>query len=135
MHQVALILICLLCFLSIVRIQGVEMAGLGKQRRALRSLANKLKQSKELCVVQCNEVTEPFKKNLLEQLNSLELVQVRLLSVEKRKEAETIGLELSAETEALLAQVVGHTILLYKESSPRGKVSKMLEKESLAGEE
>jgi RNA-binding protein YhbY len=64
-------------------------------------------------------------RNLEDVIASRELVQVRF-KVEKKKEAKDIGEKISLETRSLLAQVVGHTVLLYRASTPPGKVSKLL---------
>ena len=100
---------------------------IGKHRRSLRSIANKMKITKELPTLQCSEVSDSFRNNLADVMSSLELVQIRLLNIDKKKEAKIIGETLAEELDCLLAQVVGHTILLYKEAKPKGKITKLLE--------
>ena len=102
---------------------------IGKHKRSLRSIANKFKQTKELSVIQWSQSSESFMKNLEEVIAANELVQIRL-NVEKRKEAKEIGTQISLDTNSTLAQVVGHTVLLYRASSPPGRISKLLETES-----
>ena len=66
---------------------------LGKQKRALRAIANSLKKEKDLPIINCNKAYDPspgFIKNLENTLKASELVQVKL-KVEKRKDANALG--------------------------------------------
>jgi len=98
---------------------------IGKHRRSLRSIANRQKQNNELSIVQCNIVSQDFMKNLEEVLSARELVQIKF-NVEKKTAAKELGKKMAEDTNSLLAQVVGHTALLYRETNPPGDISKML---------
>ena len=102
----------------------------GKHRRALRAVANRLKQDKTLdsLIYKTKQPKETSLLNLNNILNIKEMVLLKL-DVEKRKEAKILGLELAVETKSELIQVVGHTVLLYKQSSPPNNISNMLESE------
>ena len=102
-----------------------SMDFIGKHRRSLRTIANQKKQTNNLPVVHCNIVSEDFMKNVEEVLAARELVQVKF-NVEKKKDAKEMGTKISMDTKSLLAQVVGHTVLLYRASSPPGSISKLL---------
>ena len=54
------------------------------------------------------------------------MVQVKL-NVEKKQLAREMGETLASRTSSLLAQTVGHSVLLYKEASPPGKVTLTLQ--------
>lgn len=55
-------------------------------------------------------------------MDAKELVQVKL-SVEKKKLAREMGESIASRTSSLLAQTVGHSVLLYKEATPPGKIT------------
>ena len=124
----------LLCFTAWAIYFGVGVEALalplqlGKHKRALRAIANLLKQEKELPVLQCKEPETPS-AGFISELNHLlaahELCQVKL-KVKKRKEANSVGEILAEKSDSLLAQCVGHSVLLYKASLPAGRVTKLL---------
>ena len=114
--------LCLQCVL----ISVYASVGIGRQRRILRSMANRLKLEDKLDVLSSGKIiSAAFKDNMRAVLSSKELIQVKL-RVEKKKEAKVIGEELAREMDALLAQVVGHSLLLYRASSPPGPITNSL---------
>ena len=56
-----------------------------------------------------------------------EIVQVKL-NVEKKQLAREMGETLASRTNSLLAQTVGHSVLLYKEATPPGTITLSLQK-------
>jgi RNA-binding protein YhbY len=89
---------------------------LGKFRRQLRAIANTKKAESSLAVLHVGgmkEITEAFKVNVRAQLLAHELVQVKT-RVKKKKEAAALGEELASATDSEVAQVVGHSILLFQ---------------------
>lgn len=99
----------------------------GKHRRILRSIANRNKLNNTIDVIQYNKDSlanirfQRYKddnafKNLEKLLLTKELVIVKL-NVEKRKEAKVIGQEIANYTQSNLVQVIGHTLLLYKDNN------------------
>lgn len=89
---------------------------IGKFRRQLRAIANTKKAESSLAVLHVGgmkEITEAFKVNVRAQLLAHELVQVKT-RVKKKKEAAALGGELASATDSVVAQVVGHSILLFQ---------------------
>jgi RNA-binding protein YhbY len=101
------------------------MIGIGKHKRTLRAISNRMKSTQQLPLLYCKDITEGFLINLNDLIKCKELVQIKM-NVDKKKEAKEIGIRLALETNSIVAQVVGHSILLYKESNPPGDVSKAL---------
>jgi len=117
--------------------QNHGLACSGKERRALRAIANRLKQpdataSSKLTVLQFTPPTQDsFVKNMMQVLSKRELCQVRMV-VEKKKDAKVLGEELALASSSELIQTVGHSCLFFKASvEGGGEVSKMLKKELL----
>ena len=94
----------------------------GKHKRCLRSIAAKLKNENNIAVLQCKQSTVSFRENLNSVLVARELVQIKV-HVDKKKLAKDLGIELAQATNSLLAQTVGHTILLYRPSEPAGLIT------------
>jgi len=110
----------------------------GAMRRALRSLTGRLKNENKLAVrtwpssgpsVSADDdlmdqvVTLPLSPSWMEDLDSSlwqkELVQLRLNNaVAKKKGAKRLGERIAMELDAHVAQVVGHTVLLYRPGIP-----------------
>ena len=63
-----------------------------------------------------------------------ELVQIKL-RVKKKSEANELGLKIAEASSSLLAQTVGHSILLYRPSEPNGRVTKLLNAALMRDEE
>ena len=96
----------------------------GHQRSVLRSMAGRQKKDGTLPQLSwtAGSVTVP-PPTFLERLDGLlwqhELVLVRLnRAVQRKKEAKALGQQLCDELQAHLAQVVGHTALLYRPARP-----------------
>ncbi len=87
----------------------------GAQRRALRSEAGRRASTGTLRTVTlgANPSTETAARAVDDALKRDELVRVRT-SVRKRKEAAAIGAEIASATDAHVAQVLGHTVLIYR---------------------
>jgi len=89
---------------------------IGKFRRQLRAIANTKKAESSLTVMHVRgvkEITDAFKADVQAQLLAHELVQVKT-RVKKKKEAAALGEELASATDSVVAQVVGHSILLFQ---------------------
>lgn len=108
----------------------------GFEKRGLRAIANRLKQSKILITLQqpkkFAEDSEGFLLNLIEQLSAREMVNIKL-DVEKKSEAKIVALQFAEKTESEIVQVVGHSVLLYKRANPPKEVSELLSKEVISG--
>ena len=89
----------------------------GAQRRALRSHAGRLAAAKQLRYVL---ISDPARSaaEVSEQLKIGELVRCKF-NVTKKKEAKIEAENLAALTGAAVAEVLGHTALLYKPSDAR----------------
>ena len=110
----------------------------GGMRRALRSLAGRLKNENLLAIRMwpSSGPSVPMDGDLMEEVDSLplnpswmedldaclwqkELVQLRLNNaVTKKKGAKRLGERIATELDAHVAQVVGHTVLLYRPGIP-----------------
>ena len=86
----------------------------GGQRRELRAHAGRLAASKVLRYVSVSEAGRSAKEVGL-QLDAAELVRCKF-AVNKKKEAAAMADELAALTGAAVAEVLGHTALLYRPS-------------------
>jgi diaminohydroxyphosphoribosylaminopyrimidine deaminase/5-amino-6-(5-phosphoribosylamino)uracil reductase len=118
----------------------------GAMRRGLRKLASQKKASQELAQVSWNArgskiTTEEQVESLdlppgwMEHLDDLlwreELVNIRLnKAVSKKKLAKVLGQRVAAELGAHVAQVLGHTVLLYRPAMP----NPVLDLEDLRGD-
>ena len=108
---------------GIMKFSSSSVIGKGKRHRALRSLANSMKSDKSIVILQCDDSpSSSFVKNLAETIAARELVNIRI-DVEKKKTAKLVGEKLASDTGSMLAQVLGHTVLLYKESNPPGPIT------------
>lgn len=107
---------------AILYVFSVHSIGIGRHRRILRSIASRLKQEKQLDVLSCNQLTDAFLANVKELISSKELVQIKV-KVDKKKEAKVLGDRMALATDSMVAQVVGHTVLLYRMASPPGLVT------------
>ncbi len=89
----------------------------GAQRRALRSHAGRLAAAKQLTYV---HVSEPSRSaaEVEAQLRNVELVRCKF-AVTKKAEAKVCAEALASATGAHVAEVLGHTALLYKPSEKR----------------
>jgi RNA-binding protein len=87
----------------------------GKHRRALRSHAGRLAAAKELRYVNV-AVSERSANEVDALLDTVELVRCKF-AVDKKAEAKVMASELAELTGAAVAEVLGHTALLYRPSS------------------
>ena len=84
----------------------------GKQKRHLRSLAHHLT---PIFQVGKGGTNDHLVRHISEALETRELIKVSVLNNQEGDPKE-IGAELAAEAKAELVQVIGKTIVLYKES-------------------
>ena len=89
----------------------------GGQRRALRTHAGRLAAAKTLHYVQVADVARS-RAEVDVQLSSNELVRCKF-AVMKKAEAKVMAAELAELTGAAVAEVLGHTALLYRPSAKR----------------
>ncbi|TFJ88319.1 hypothetical protein NSK_000668 [Nannochloropsis salina CCMP1776] len=61
---------------------------------------------------------EGFSIEVESALRAHELVNVRVLFAQKKKEAKAVGLRMAEAVKAELVQVIGHTYLLYRPADP-----------------
>jgi RNA-binding protein len=88
----------------------------GGQRRSLRAHAGRLAASKQLHYVTVADVDRSAAE-VETQLDAVELVRCKF-AVSKKQEAKAMANQLAAKTDAAVAEVLGHTALLYR---PSGK--------------
>ena len=90
----------------------------GKQRRYLRALAHALQP-----VVQIGQqgLTQPVLKAIDQALETHELIKVKVL-VETGAEARALVPEVEAKLKACVAQVIGHTLLIYRRRQKDPKI-------------
>lgn len=84
----------------------------GKQKRLLRSKANRLKPIFQVGKVGVNE---NMVEQISEALEKRELVKVSILQ-NCMEEKDTVAEELAEGTDAEIVQIIGNNIVLYKES-------------------
>ena len=84
----------------------------GKQKRYLRSLAHHLD---PIFQIGKGGVSDQMVRSIQEALEARELIKVSVLN-NAQDDARTIAPELAQKTGAELVQVIGKTIVLYKES-------------------
>ena len=89
----------------------------GTQRRALRSHAGRLAMEKTLKYVNVADA-ERSREEVDVQLTSCELVRCKF-AVDKKAEAKVVAAELATLTGAAVAEVLGHTALLYRPSAKK----------------
>ncbi|XEC96774.1 ribosome assembly RNA-binding protein YhbY [Paenibacillus tarimensis] len=84
----------------------------GKQKRHLRSLAHHLQ---PIFQVGKGGTNDQLIRHIEEALETRELIKVSVLN-NCADDSRSIGAELAAQSKAELVQVIGKTIVLYKES-------------------
>ncbi|GIN55853.1 ribosome assembly RNA-binding protein YhbY [Lederbergia ruris] len=84
----------------------------GKQKRFLRSTAHHLQ---PIFQVGKGGVNDNMIKQIKEALEARELIKISILQ-NCEEDRETVGNALSAGANAELVQIIGNTIILYKES-------------------
>ncbi|GIN71005.1 putative RNA-binding protein YqeI [Bacillus sp. J14TS2] len=84
----------------------------GKQKRYLRSTAHHLQ---PIFQVGKGGVNDNMIKQIKEALEARELIKISILQ-NCEEDRETVGTALSAGANAELVQIIGNTIILYKES-------------------
>ena len=102
----------------------------GKHRRALRSIANRLKKEKLLPIVQFtlkNDIENPL-KNINSLLDLKELLVVKI-DAEQSKVAKEVGELVASHTKSEIVQSLGHTVLLFRPHPTNNIISKLLESE------
>ncbi|MBO8164159.1 MAG: ribosome assembly RNA-binding protein YhbY [Brevibacillus sp.] len=87
----------------------------GKQKRYLRSLAHHLT---PIFQVGKGGVNENMIKQIKEALEARELIKVSILQ-NNLDDKQEVAEALAAGAEAELVQLIGHTVVLYKESKER----------------
>ena len=87
----------------------------GKQKRYLRSLAVN---EKAIFQIGKDGLNENMYKSIKEALKARELVKISILKT-CELELNEIAVELCANTNAELVQIIGKTIVLYKQSKER----------------
>ena len=102
---------------------------LGKQKQSLRTIAGRMKLENKLNVLQFKDISVQSLVNLEESLKAHEMIQLKFMNVEKKTDAKKLGIEVAAQTNSALVQVLGHTALLYRASSPSNEVTKALHQE------
>lgn len=90
----------------------------GKQKRFLRSKAHHLN---PIFQVGKSGVNENMVQQIEEALEARELIKVSILQ-NCDEDRDTVGHELSRQTDAELVQIIGNTIVLYKESSENKEI-------------
>lgn len=91
----------------------------GRKRRALRALSGRLAADGTLKVLTVLGVdfTEQFLEKIDRTLDQEELVKLRLRDVGSKKEVKLVAEDIAVGRNAQVAQVVGHTALLYRARS------------------
>lgn len=90
----------------------------GKQKRFLRSKAHHLN---PIFQVGKSGVNENMVQQIEEALEARELIKVSILQ-NCDEDRNTVGQELSKEADAELVQIIGNTIVLYKESKENKEI-------------
>ena len=80
-------------------------------------------------VPKVNQLSDAFVLNCDEILSARELLLLRT-GTSKKKEAEAVGHLLADKLKAEVAQVLGHTVLLYREANPPKEATRCLEESS-----
>ena len=91
----------------------------GARRRALRALAGRLAADGKLktMLVLGVDFTEQFLGKIDRALDECELIKLRLRDVASKKEVKVVAEDIASGRGAHVAQVVGHTALLYRARS------------------
>ena len=90
----------------------------GAQKRSLRAHAGRLAAAKKLTYVQVAEVRATVEV-VDAQLARVELVRCKFTRAEKKADARAMAGQLASLTGAAVAEVLGHTALLYRPSAKR----------------
>jgi RNA-binding protein len=90
----------------------------GKQKRFLRSKAHHLN---PIFQVGKNGVNENMVKQISDALEARELIKVSVLQ-NCEEDKDTVAQELARGSEAELVQIIGNTIVLYKESKENKEI-------------
>eukprot|EP01084_Bolivina_argentea_P292561 502986_1 len=92
----------------------------GKQRRYLRSIANKRAAAKDGSLVSLrmgsSDNFDAFARELSVQFKKHELLKVKMPNEPKKEECKRLGGVLATKIGGSLVQTVGRTVLLYKEN-------------------
>jgi RNA-binding protein YhbY len=123
------LILLLFIALHLPYVMGMAFKPIGKFRRQLRAIANQKKSEGLLSVMHVSghqDFSEAFYSDVRSNLMKHELVQVKT-RVKKKKDAVVLGDDLALNTDSEVAQVVGHSILLFK-SNDKGEVTQLLTK-------
>ncbi|MGB8001386.1 MAG: ribosome assembly RNA-binding protein YhbY [Anaerobacillus sp.] len=90
----------------------------GKQKRFLRAKANRMN---PIFQVGKGGVNENMTTQIKEALEARELIKVSILQ-NCDEDRNTVGEQLSSETDAELVQIIGNMIVLYKESDENKEI-------------
>lgn len=89
---------------------------IGKFRRHLRAIAANQARTKSLHVMQISgnqKLSEAFCEDVRVSLKAHELVQIKT-RLKKKKDTAVFGAELASMTGSEVAQIVGHSVLLFQ---------------------
>ena len=120
-----------------------DIEQVGKTRRMLRSIAARMMRNEaenpdspsKLTILSINQLdgvvnNQPFIENMSQQLKAKELLKLKVTGKGlKKKDVKEMGVKLSAQTGSEVVQVLGHSLLFFKESSSEGVVTSQLRKE------
>ncbi|GAA0340904.1 ribosome assembly RNA-binding protein YhbY [Bacillus carboniphilus] len=90
----------------------------GKQKRFLRSKAHHLN---PIFQVGKGGISENLVKQIVDALEARELIKISILQ-NCEYDRDTVAEELSSQAKAELVQVIGNTIVLYKESKEKKQI-------------
>ena len=91
----------------------------GAQRRYLRAYAGRLTSEKLLPRALVLDPAAGSLGEIEDALSTRELVRCKLGAAKKKAEARSMATELATRLDAEVAQVIGHTCLLYRQSPQR----------------
>mmetsp|Transcript_26566 Transcript_26566/g.44414 ORF Transcript_26566/g.44414 Transcript_26566/m.44414 type:complete len:143 (-) Transcript_26566:3284-3712(-) len=130
-YRLTVVVICLVLVLVCNALSDGSITRIftGKHRRTLRAIAARMKKNNELLSLQLSDINENCLQNVKESLLSRELIQIKFLKAKKKREAKQLGELLAEQTKSELAQVLGHSVLLYLSSDPPAEVSKLMMEE------
>ena len=102
----------------------------GKERRALRAIANRMKQDASLLTLPGSiSYNENFIKNVKESLEAKEMILLKFNDSGKKKEVKQIMMDICKLSKSEIIQVVGHTALIFKEKSKSSIIRKAINEE------
>jgi RNA-binding protein YhbY len=102
---------------------------MGKDKRALRAIASRLKINKALVTLPVSELSPGSIRNIDDTLTKHEMVMLRFNDVAKKADAKLMGASAAASCNAELVQTVGHTGLLFRRCHPPSVISNLLKVE------